>query len=160
MSKSGGIATNIGVHFYDMLSWIFGDVQDNIVHIHEKDRASGYLEFENARVRWFLSINSDYLPEEVKAKKQTTFRSITIDGEELEFLESSERKSNRPRREIWTKACFSNRPIIDRLYGTRRKAAGCSSPSTPRRSGTIPGPTTRYAGRFRVYPCPLNQKRP
>lgn len=85
VSKSGGIATNIGVHFYDMLSWIFGDVQENIVHIHEKDRAAGYLEFQNARVRWFLSINSAYLPEEVKEKGQTTFRSITINGEELEF---------------------------------------------------------------------------
>ena len=84
-SKSGGIATNIGVHFYDMLSWIFGKVQQNIVHIHEPDRAAGYLEFENARVRWFLSVNSRYLPEEVKAKGQTTFRSITIDEEELEF---------------------------------------------------------------------------
>lgn len=85
ISKSGGIATNIGVHFYDMLSWIFGDVQRNVVHIHEKDRAAGYLEFENARVRWFLSINSKYLPTEIKEKGQTTFRSITIDGEELEF---------------------------------------------------------------------------
>lgn len=85
VNKSGGIATNIGVHFYDMLSWIFGDVQENIVHIHEYDRAAGYLEFENARVRWFLSINSDYLPKGVKEKGQTTYRSISIDGEELEF---------------------------------------------------------------------------
>lgn len=85
VSKSGGIATNIGVHFYDMLSWIFGDLQENIVHVHEKDRAAGYLEFENARVRWFLSINAGYLPKEVKAKGQSTYRSITIDGEELEF---------------------------------------------------------------------------
>ncbi|MEM9077486.1 MAG: Gfo/Idh/MocA family oxidoreductase [Bacteroidota bacterium] len=84
-SKSGGIATNIGVHFYDMLSWIFGDIQENIVHVHEKDKAAGYLEFENARVRWFLSINEKYLPPEIKEKGQTTFRSITIDGEELEF---------------------------------------------------------------------------
>jgi UDP-N-acetyl-2-amino-2-deoxyglucuronate dehydrogenase len=85
MDKSGGIATNIGVHFYDMLSWIFGEVQENIVHIHEADRAAGYLEFEKARVRWFLSVNCKYLPKEVKEKGQTTFRSITIDGEELEF---------------------------------------------------------------------------
>jgi UDP-N-acetyl-2-amino-2-deoxyglucuronate dehydrogenase len=83
--KSGGIATNIGVHFYDMLSWIFGEVQENIVHVHEKDRAAGYLEFENARVKWFLSINSKYLPKKIKEKNQTTFRSITINGEELEF---------------------------------------------------------------------------
>jgi len=85
LSKSGGIATNIGVHFYDMLSWIFGDVKNNIVHIHSHDRAAGYLEFERARVRWFLSINYDVLPEEIKKKGQRTYRSITIEGEELEF---------------------------------------------------------------------------
>ena len=61
-SKSGGIATNIGVHFYDMLSWIFGNVKQNIVHIQTHDRASGYLEFEKARVRWFLSINYNLIP--------------------------------------------------------------------------------------------------
>ena len=84
-SKSGGIATNIGVHFYDMLSWIFGDVKENIVHVQTHDRASGYLEFERARVRWFLSINYDLIPQEIKAKGQRTYRSITIEGEELEF---------------------------------------------------------------------------
>lgn len=85
INKSGGIATNIGVHFYDMLSWIFGDIQENVVHVHENDRAAGYLEFKNARVRWFLSINAQYLPKDVKANGQTTFRSITINDEELEF---------------------------------------------------------------------------
>lgn len=84
-SKSGGIATNIGVHFYDMLSWIFGEVQENIVHLREKDKSAGYLEFKNARVRWFLSINEEDLPQEIKEKGQRTFRSITIDGQELEF---------------------------------------------------------------------------
>ncbi len=84
-SKSGGIATNIGVHFYDMLSWIFGDVQENIVHLREKDKAAGYLEFENARVRWFLSIDENDLPLEIREKGQRTFRSIKIDEEELEF---------------------------------------------------------------------------
>lgn len=83
--KSGGIATNIGVHFFDMLGWIFGDLRQNIVHVHTHDRAAGYLEFERARVRWFLSINYDVLPEEIKAKGMRTYRSITIDGEELEF---------------------------------------------------------------------------
>lgn len=83
--KSGGIATNIGIHFYDMLSWIFGEVKTNITHLHEHDRAAGYIEFEKARVRWFLSINYDVLPEEVKAKEQRTYRSITVDGEEIEF---------------------------------------------------------------------------
>ena len=84
-SKSGGIATNIGVHFFDMLHWIFGNVQENIVHTREKDKASGYLEFKNARVRWFLSINENDLPKEIKEKGQRTFRSITIDNQELEF---------------------------------------------------------------------------
>ncbi|PRX38729.1 Gfo/Idh/MocA family protein [Salegentibacter salegens] len=83
--KSGGIATNIGVHFYDMLSWVFGDLQRNDVHVQTHDRAAGYLEFKRARVRWFLSINYDVLPEEIKVKGQRTFRSITIEGDELEF---------------------------------------------------------------------------
>ncbi|MGJ8665814.1 MAG: Gfo/Idh/MocA family oxidoreductase [Patiriisocius sp.] len=83
--KSGGIATNIGVHFYDMLSWIFGGVKENITHVYSHDRASGYLELDRARVRWFLSINDEVLPKEVVEKEQRTFRSITVDGEELEF---------------------------------------------------------------------------
>ena len=85
VSKSGGVASNIGVHFYDMLSWIFGDVKKNITHVHTHDRAAGYLEFKRARVRWFLSINYDVLPDDIKAKGQRTYRSIEIEGEELEF---------------------------------------------------------------------------
>jgi len=84
-SKSGGIATNIGIHFFDMLSWLFGEVQENRVHLREKDKSAGYLEFEKARVRWFLSIDEDSLPAEIKAIGQRTFRSITINKEELEF---------------------------------------------------------------------------
>ncbi|MCT4699790.1 Gfo/Idh/MocA family protein [Tenacibaculum haliotis] len=84
-SKSGGIATNIGVHFYDMLSWIFGEVQENLVHLREKDKSAGYLEFENARVRWFLSIDENSLPKQVLENGQRTYRSITVDGEEIEF---------------------------------------------------------------------------
>lgn len=83
--KSGGIATNIGVHFYDMLIWIFGAVKQNIVHLHEHDRAAGYLELERARVRWFLSINYDTIPEQVKASGARTYRSLTIGDEEFEF---------------------------------------------------------------------------
>lgn len=83
--KSGGIATNIGVHFYDMLHWIFGDVKQNTIHIHTHDRAAGYLEFERARVRWFLSINADTIPSEILAQGKRTYRSINIEGEELEF---------------------------------------------------------------------------
>ncbi|MBN8679648.1 MAG: Gfo/Idh/MocA family oxidoreductase [Chitinophagales bacterium] len=85
VQKSGGIATNIGIHFFDMLSWIFGPVVQNLVHVHTHDRAAGYLEFEKARVRWFLSINAQTLPEAAAGKR--TYRAITIDGESLEFSE-------------------------------------------------------------------------
>lgn len=84
-SKSGGIATNIGVHFYDMLSWVFGSIQENKVHLREKNKAAGFLEFENARVRWFLSIDETDLPKQIVEKGQKTYRSIVIDDQELEF---------------------------------------------------------------------------
>lgn len=85
IAKSGGIASNIGIHFFDMLIWIFGKIQDNIVHVIEPHKAAGYLELENARVRWFLSVDENSLPEAVKAAGQRTYRSITVDGEEIEF---------------------------------------------------------------------------
>src|SRR3989339_1279274 len=85
MSKSGGIATNIGVHFFDMLTWIFGDVKENIVHVSTPETASGFLQLEKARVRWFLSVDQNALPVEVLAKGQRTYRSITVNGESLEF---------------------------------------------------------------------------
>ena len=84
-AKSGGIATNIGIHFFDMLIWIFGRVQKNVVHIFEPHRAAGYLELKNARVRWFLSVDEKSLPPEVRESGQRTYRSITVDGEEVEF---------------------------------------------------------------------------
>ncbi|MEI8394552.1 MAG: Gfo/Idh/MocA family oxidoreductase [Rhodospirillaceae bacterium] len=87
VERSGGIATNIGVHFFDMLAWVFGPRSRSVVNIHERDVAAGYLEFERARVRWFLSINADHLPTKAKAAGKRTLRSILIDGEELEFSE-------------------------------------------------------------------------
>jgi UDP-N-acetyl-2-amino-2-deoxyglucuronate dehydrogenase len=85
VEKSGGIATNIGVHFYDMLQWIFGDVKQNVVHIHEHDRAAGYLEFKQARVRWFLSIDYNTIPQELRNEGKRTYRSLTINDESFEF---------------------------------------------------------------------------
>jgi UDP-N-acetyl-2-amino-2-deoxyglucuronate dehydrogenase len=82
--KSGGIATNIGVHFYDMLSFVFGPMKENIVHYRGTDAAAGYLEFAQARVRWVLSINRDHLPAHTP-EGQSTHRSITVEGEEIEF---------------------------------------------------------------------------
>ena len=84
-NKSGGIASNIGVHFYDMLCWIFGDVEENIVHVKTADTNAGYFKLKNATVRWFLSVNYDYIPEVIKEKGIRTYRSITVDGEEIEF---------------------------------------------------------------------------
>lgn len=84
-SKSGGIATNIGIHFYDMLIWIFGRIQLNVVHHRDAKSASGFLELENARVRWFLSVDETMLPEDVHRSGQRTYRSITVDGKEIEF---------------------------------------------------------------------------
>jgi UDP-N-acetyl-2-amino-2-deoxyglucuronate dehydrogenase len=85
IEKSGGIATNIGVHFFDMLTWIFGDVKENIVHISEPKRAAGYLQLERARVKWFLSLDQNDLPDEIKLKGQRTYRMITMEGNEIEF---------------------------------------------------------------------------
>jgi UDP-N-acetyl-2-amino-2-deoxyglucuronate dehydrogenase len=87
IQKSGGVATNIGIHFFDMLSWIFGDTKKNIVHLSEPNKAAGYLELENARVRWFLSIDNNDIPDSVKKTGQRTCRSITVDGEDIEFSE-------------------------------------------------------------------------
>lgn len=84
-SKSGGIASNIGVHFFDMLCWIFGDVEENIVHLKTQDVNAGFLKLKHANVRWFLSVNPIYIPEPVKNAGLTTYRSIIINNEEIEF---------------------------------------------------------------------------
>lgn len=84
-SKSGGVATNIGVHFFDMLSWLFGEYQDLKIERKELNTISGFLEFQKARVKWILSTDSTNLPDNIKIKGQNTFRSIKIDGQELEF---------------------------------------------------------------------------
>jgi UDP-N-acetyl-2-amino-2-deoxyglucuronate dehydrogenase len=83
--KSGGVATNIGIHFFDMLTWIFGNVKSNVVHYQDEKNSSGFLHLERARVRWFLSLDYNALPPSVREKDQRTFRSITIEGREIEF---------------------------------------------------------------------------
>jgi UDP-N-acetyl-2-amino-2-deoxyglucuronate dehydrogenase len=87
IQKSGGIATNIGIHFFDMLLWIFGDVKENIVHEHSRDTSSGTLNLQKAIVNWTLSINADKLPVEAQKNGKRTHRSLTIDGEQFEFSE-------------------------------------------------------------------------
>lgn len=85
LEKSGGICSNIGIHFFDMLIWVFGDVVKSTVHVMEHDRASGVLQLKNANIRWFLSINENTLPEPAVKESKRTFREITIDGEKFEF---------------------------------------------------------------------------
>ena len=84
LHKSGGIATNIGVHFFDMLIHVFGRIRNNVVHLREDTRNAGYLKLERARVRWFLSVDRSDLPEKA-LNNGPSYRSITVDGEELEF---------------------------------------------------------------------------
>ena len=83
--NAGGIATNIGIHFYDMLMWIFGKVQLSTVHLRTPQSAAGLIELENARVRWFLSVDENKLPQNIKEMGQKTYRSITVNGKEIEF---------------------------------------------------------------------------
>jgi UDP-N-acetyl-2-amino-2-deoxyglucuronate dehydrogenase len=85
--KSGGIGTNIGIHFFDLLMWLFGDVQKNIVHYSDQYKMGGFLELENANVKWCLSLDSNDLPLKVLEEKKTTYRSIRVDGEEIHFSE-------------------------------------------------------------------------
>ncbi|MBN1186320.1 MAG: Gfo/Idh/MocA family oxidoreductase [Bacteroidales bacterium] len=85
--KSGGIATNIGVHFFDMLTWIFGDIKSNQVHMLKENKAAGFLDLEKARVRWFLSLDYNDIPVEIKKQGKRTYRSITMDEKEIEFSE-------------------------------------------------------------------------
>jgi len=83
--KSGGIATNIGIHFFDMLHFVFGQLQSNVVHVSTETTAAGFLEYERARVRWFLSVDLQDIPGPQRLAGQRTFRAISVDGEEVEF---------------------------------------------------------------------------
>ncbi len=85
--KSGGVPTNIGIHFFDLLGWLFGPVTDRRIHLDEPRRMAGFVELERARVKWFLSVDRNDLPEAARAAAKTTFRSITVDGTEVEFSE-------------------------------------------------------------------------
>lgn len=85
--KSGGVATNIGIHFFDMLTWIFGNERKNILHLSEFNKASGVLELEKANVKWFLSIDRNDLPSNLISDKPITYRSVKVNGEEFEFSE-------------------------------------------------------------------------
>jgi len=85
IEKAGGIATNIGVHFFDLLTWVFGEPKLNRVHLLETDKAAGFLELEKADIRWFLSLDYNDIPDTFKKQGKRTFRSLSVEGEEIEF---------------------------------------------------------------------------
>lgn len=125
--KSGGIATNIGVHFYDMLHFVFGALQDTKVHYNSPTKAAGYLEYEKARVRWFLSVDVNDIPSEVRAAGQRTYRAITANGESIEFSDGFTDLHTISYREILAGKGFGleeNRVAIETV--SRIRAAGLS----------------------------------
>ena len=126
IDKSGGVASNIGVHFFDMLMWIFGAVKHQEVHHVDERKMAGFLELEHANVRWFLSVDRDDVPEEARATGKNTFRSITVDGEEFEFSEGFTDLHTVVYREILAGRGFGMedaRASIDLVYELRNAAA-------------------------------------
>lgn len=122
MEHSGGLATNIGIHFFDLLIWLFGSVQESNVHHVEAKKMAGFLELERATVRWFLSIDLNDIPQQEALLGKTTYRSITIDGKEIEFTEGFTNLHTRVYEEILAGRSFGiddARPSIQLVYGIR-----------------------------------------
>lgn len=122
IQKSGGITTNIGIHFFDMLTWIFGRFIHLTVHLLEPNKASGYMELEKARVRWYLSIDYNDLPDEAKEKGMRTYRSILVDNQEIEFSEGFTDLHTQSYKEIMAGKGFGLReaePSIDMVHQIR-----------------------------------------
>lgn len=120
--KSGGIATNIGVHFYDMLHYVFGSLQQSVVHLSSMTKAAGYLEFEHARVRWFLSIDVNDVPQAERIEGKRTYRAITVNGENIEFSDGFTDLHTRSYEEILSGRGFGleeNRAAIETVAGIR-----------------------------------------
>lgn len=123
--KSGGIATNIGVHFYDMLHFVYGALQENIVHMSTPTKAAGYLEYERARVRWFLSLDVNDVPEAERAKGKRTYRAVVADGEDIEFSDGFTELHTRIYEEVLAGRGFSveeNRVAIETVSHIRNAA--------------------------------------
>jgi UDP-N-acetyl-2-amino-2-deoxyglucuronate dehydrogenase len=124
LSKSGGIATNIGVHFFDMLTWIFGDVKENKVNVLTESKGAGILRLEKANIRWFLSIDMLDIPKEVRLRGKRTYRSLVMDGQEIEFSEGFTDLHTEVYREIVAGRGFGimdSRPSIQVVYQIRNE---------------------------------------
>ncbi len=125
VQKSGGIATNIGIHFFDMLIWLFGDVISQKVFVSEANKASGFLQLKRARVRWFLSLDFNDIPQSVKEQGKTTYRSITLNGKEIEFSDGFTDLHTESYRNILAGNGFGlndARPSINLVYQIRNSA--------------------------------------
>jgi UDP-N-acetyl-2-amino-2-deoxyglucuronate dehydrogenase len=122
VSKSGGIATNIGIHFFDMLLWIFGGVKKIEMKSMDNDSAKGYLELERARVNWHLSINYDHIPQAVRAAGKRTYRSLKMEGEDIEFSDGFTELHTRSYANILSGNGFGlmdAKPSIELVYNIR-----------------------------------------
>ncbi|NPA67422.1 MAG: Gfo/Idh/MocA family oxidoreductase [Chlorobi bacterium] len=122
IQKSGGIATNIGVHFFDILTWIFGEIKESTVHVSDKASAAGFLSLEKANVRWFLSVDYNNIPDKIKKNGQRTYRSITVDGKETELNEGFSDLHTLSYKEILKGNGFGLKdvkPVIKTLYRIR-----------------------------------------
>lgn len=122
MEKSGGVATNIGIHFFDMLMWMFGQVQTSTLHLNEKNRMAGFIELPDAEVQWFLSTDERDLPAEALAANMRTYRSITIDDEEIEFTKGFTDLHTRVYEDVLNGGGFGledARPSIELVYALR-----------------------------------------
>lgn len=139
VEQSGGLATNIGIHFFDILIWLFGPVEQSEVHLSEPRRLAGCLELQNARVRWFLSIDRNDLPREAIVAGKRTHRSILVDGEEIEFSEGFEDLHTRSYEMILQGRGFGveeARPSTQLVHDIRNaKAVGVRGNSHPALSG-------------------------
>lgn len=137
--KSGGIATNIGVHFFDMLHFVYGALRENIVHLNTPTKAAGFLEYDRARVRWFLSLDVDDVPVVERAKGKRTYRAVIADGEDIEFSDGFTELHTRIYKEVLAGRGFGvdeNRVAIQTVAQIR------TAPIAPRGSLSHP-----FAGR-------------
>ncbi len=126
VQKSGGVATNIGIHFFDMLIWIFGPVKRNVVHIAQPDKAAGFLELEKARIRWFLSLDTKDIPIELQQKGQRTYRSLNIENQEIEFSRGFTDLHTQSYQQILENKGFGindSRPSIETVFSIRNTKA-------------------------------------
>ena len=131
--KSGGIATNIGVHFYDMLHFVYGRLQENIVHLNTPTKAAGYLEYERARVRWFLSLDVNDVPDAERAQGKRTYRAVVADGENIEFSDGFTELHTRIYEEVLAGRGFGveeNRVAIETVANIRYAAIAAKSDLT------------------------------